>query len=113
MWNLCKKHHFLSILYIHNGRILQKAIDQGRKTKGEKKAEFATILSNLISSGGGNQSAPKCSGNETNSGAMKLKELIKNVSACSTNIHMACNTSLPKSPNATEIEKCDKAYEEW
>merc|ERR1712038_273968 len=81
--------------------------------KSGKKGDYATALSSAQDAAGGNLSAPKCGSNSTNSGAMKLKEILGNLSACSANIKKACSTGLPAHPNDTELAACKKKVQEY
>merc|ERR1712038_903929 len=81
--------------------------------KSGKKGDYATALSSAQDAAGGNLSAPKCGSNSTNSGAMKLKEKLGNLSACSANIKKACSTGLPAHPNDTELAACKKKVQEY
>merc|ERR1712241_543725 len=81
--------------------------------KAGKKGDYATALSSAQDAAGGNLSAPKCGSNSTNSGAMKLKEILGNLSACSANIKKACSTGLPAHPNDTELAACKKKVQEY
>merc|ERR1712241_1504602 len=74
--------------------------------KAGKKGDYATALSSAQDAAGGNLSA-------TNSGAMKLKEILGNLSACSANIKKACSTGLPAHPNDTELAACKKKVQEY
>jgi len=78
-----------------------------------KKGDFLKPLSSVQDAAGSNLAAPKCGSNSTNDGAMKMKYILANLSACSGNIKKACSTDMPLAPNKTELASCHtkvKAY---
>merc|ERR1711915_1101620 len=60
----------------------------------------------IIDIGGGNASDLSCSGNKTNPGAKKLKEIITNLKSCEDKIKTACDPSACPLPNKTEADAC-------
>merc|ERR1711994_1196978 len=91
----------IRLMNIVNKRITNFLVQQKRMTKfnstgGKKQAKkglFAPIANKIIDIGGGNASDLSCSGNKTNPGAMKLKEIITNLKSCEDKIKTACDPS--------------------
>ena len=59
-----------------------------------------------MSVGGGNKSAPSCSGSTTNAGAAQLKNLTDSLHACEISVHHACNHTKFELVNMTRLEEC-------
>merc|ERR1711913_172838 len=94
---------------ITNFLVQQKRIakfNNTRSKKSGKKGLFGPIASKVIDVGGGNASDLSCSGNKTNAGATKLKEIITNLQKCEENIKNACDTSAYPHPNMTQVNEC-------
>jgi hypothetical protein len=82
--------------------------------KQDKKGDFDTGLNNLITAGGGSKGSPACNGNTTSAGAMTLKALIANMTACSANIHSACgNETAPAAPTDAEVTACETIMDDF
>ena len=75
------------------------------QSKGDKKAEFLPLLSQLKESGGGNASALVCSGNSSSPATARLNNIVASLTSCQDNIKQACETALP-TVNATLLETC-------
>ena len=75
------------------------------QSKGDKKAEFLPLLSQLKESGGGNASALVCSGNSSSPATERLKAIVASLTSCQDNIKQACETALP-TVNATLLDTC-------
>merc|ERR1711997_1206431 len=82
-------------------------------SKHGKKGEFKSIVHKLISVGGGNMSAPSCSGSTTNAGAAQLKNLTDILHACETSVHEACNSTNFDLVNTTKLEECKVIAEDF
>jgi len=82
-------------------------------SKHGKKGEFKSIVHKLISVGGGNMSAPSCSGSTTNAGAAQLKNLTDILHACETSVHEACNSTNFDLVNKTKLEECKVIAEDF
>merc|ERR1711874_619136 len=82
-------------------------------SKHGKKGEFKSIVHKLISVGGGNMSAPSCSGSTTNAGAAQLKNLTDILHACETRVHEACNSTNFDLVNKTKLEECKVIAEDF
>merc|ERR1711915_600426 len=104
----------IKLMNIVNKRITNFLVQQKRMTKfnstgGKKQAKkglFAPIANKIIDIGGGNASDLSCSGNKTNPGAKKLKEIITNLKSCEDKIKTACDPSAYPLPNKTEADAC-------
>merc|ERR1712198_197842 len=91
----------IKLMNIVNKKITNFLVQQKRMTKfnstgGKKQAKkglFAPIANKIIDIGGGNASDLSCSGNKTNPGAKKLKEIITNLKSCEDKIKSACDPS--------------------
>jgi len=81
--------------------------------KMDKKGVFATPLSAVQDAAGTDLTKPMCGDSLTNAGAVKLKDLLENLTACSDNIKKACNTDMPAAPNKTELDSCGTKAEEY
>merc|ERR1712088_744546 len=76
-------------------------------SKHSKKGEFVAVVHRLLSVGGGNKSAPSCSGSTTNPGAAQLKNLTDSLHECETSVDMACNsTNFEILVNDTKLVQC-------
>ena len=75
------------------------------QSKGDKKAEFLPLLSQLKESGGGNASALVCSGNSSSPATARLNNIVASLTSCQDNIKQACETALP-TVNATLLDTC-------
>merc|ERR1712038_542270 len=110
--NINKYLFYLAKAVVNFDKQLKRAGVQ--KNLSGKKGDYATALSSAQDAAGGNLSAPKCGSNSTSAGAMKFKEILGNLSACSANIKKACSTGLPAHPNDTELKACKtKVNEYW
>merc|ERR1711872_1133148 len=104
----------IKLMNIVNKKITNFLVQQKRMTKfnstgGKKQAKkglFAPIANKIIDIGGGNASDLSCSGNKTNPGAKKLKEIITNLKSCEDKIKSACDPSAYPLPNKTEADAC-------
>merc|ERR1711913_162489 len=104
----------VKLLKIVSSRITNFLVQQKRMSKfnstggkkSDKKGLFGPIASKVIDVGGGNASDLSCSGNKTNAGATKLKEIITNLQKCEENIKNACDTSAYPHPNMTQVNEC-------
>merc|ERR1711874_132492 len=84
----------VKLLKIVSSRITNFLVQQKRMSKfnstggkkSDKKGLFGPIASKVIDVGGGNASDLSCSGNKTNAGATKLKEIITNLQKCEESI---------------------------
>merc|ERR1712079_606498 len=76
------------------------------ESKSGKKAVFRSAAQKLLSAGGGNKSAPSCSGSTNNEGAKQLKNLTDFLHKCEDEVHNACNTSNFEHVNVTKLEAC-------
>merc|ERR1711913_178253 len=100
----------VKLLKIVSSRITNFLVQQKRMSKfnstggkkSDKKGLFGPIASKVIDVGGGNASDLSCSGNKTNAGATKLKEIITNLQKCEESIKNACDTSAYPHPNMTQ-----------
>ena len=75
-------------------------------SKSGKKAVFKSAAQKLLSAGGGNKSAPSCSGSTDNEGAKQLKNLTDFLHTCEDEVHKACNSSNFDVVNVTKLEAC-------
>ena len=82
----------------------------GSKKSG-KQDVFTPTLARLADAGGGNISAPVCSGNSTSAGALQMTNLSTTLMSCSDDIYAACDTSNLPTPDATYISECKAAIE--
>merc|ERR1711874_939381 len=104
----------VKLLKIVSSRITNFLVQQKRMSKfnstggkkSDKKGLFGPIASKVIDVGGGNASDLSCSGNKTNAGATKLKEIITNLQKCEESIKNACDTSAYPHPNMTQVNEC-------
>merc|ERR1712165_445127 len=113
--NINKYLFYLAKAVVNFEKQLKRAGVQKNLTskKSGKKGDYATALSSARDAAGGNLSAPKCGSNSTSAGAMKFKEILGNLSACSANIQKACSTGLPAHPNDTELAACKTKVQEY
>ena len=84
---------------------MEKQNDTGSSKSG-KKSVFKSIVHKLTSVGGGNKSAPSCSGSTTNAGAAQLKNLTDILHACEDDVHTACNDTNFDVVNKTKLMEC-------
>merc|ERR1711874_164635 len=104
----------VKLLKIVSSRITNFLVQQKRMSKfnstggkkSDKKGLFGPIASKVIDVGGGNASDLSCSGNKTNAGATKLKEIITNLQKCEESIKNACDTSAYPHPNMSQVNEC-------
>ena len=75
-------------------------------SKSGKKGVFKSAAQKLLSSGGGNKSAPTCGGSTDNEGAKQLKNLTDFLDKCEDEVHKACNSSNFDVVNITKLEAC-------
>ena len=76
-------------------------------SKSGKKGVFKGAAQRLLSVGGGNKTAPSCSGSTTNDGAAQLKNLTDFLFGCEAAVHEACNsTNFAGLVNKTKLEQC-------
>merc|ERR1712241_1597619 len=76
------------------------------ESKSGKKAVFKSAAQKLLSSGGGNKSAPSCAGSTDNEGAKQLKNLTDFLHTCEEEVHDACNSSNFDVVNVAKLEDC-------
>ena len=77
--------------------------------KAEKKGIFSPVAQKLVELGGGNKSAPACSGSKDSEGANQLANLTNSLFECESKIDTACNLINFPAPNATLITECTEA----
>merc|ERR1712088_655445 len=78
-------------------------------SKNGKGGVFKAAAHKLLTVGGGNKTALKCSGVNNNTGAAQLKNLTNFLFSCEASVHKVCNlTNFNKLANGTKLKACYK-----
>merc|ERR1719278_734733 len=79
-------------------------------SKNGKGGVFKAAAHKLLTVGGGNKTALKCSNSTSGAGAAQLKNLTNFLFGCEVSIHKVCNlTNFNKLANATKLKGCSKS----
>merc|ERR1712088_1147428 len=78
-------------------------------SKNGKGGVFKSAAHKLLTVGGGNKTALKCSGVNNNTGAAQLKNLTNFLFSCEASVHKVCNATNFHLVNDTKLKGCSKS----